>query len=172
MKRTILIEPVRSEADVAVARELFLEYQKAIGIDLCFQGFQAELASLPGAYAPPRGRLLLALGGESAAGCVAMRPVDADTCEMKRLYARPEFRGTGLGRRLATRIVAEAREAGYRRMVLDTLSTMVEAIALYRSLGFRETTAYTYNPHPGALYFTLDFAGSAESGPVGKEGAA
>jgi GNAT superfamily N-acetyltransferase len=191
MERTIRIEPARTKADIAALRELFLEYQEAIGVDLCFQGFREELASLPGAYAPPRGRLLIALvegaaRGEGdalveggAAGCVAMRPVDADTCEMKRLYARPAFRGTGLGRRLATRIIAEAREAGYRRMVLDTLSTMVEAIALYRSLGFCETTAYTYNPLPGALYFALDLggggraaggeAGAAPGGIAGKE---
>lgn len=140
-------------SDVEQVRELFREYQRAIGVDLCFQGFDAELAGLPGAYAPPRGQILLAGG---AGGCVALRPFgDDDTCEMKRLYVRPAHRGTGLGRRLATAIVDEARRAGYARMRLDTLATMSEAIGLYESLGFVRIAAYRHNPLDDAVYMEL-----------------
>jgi putative acetyltransferase len=131
-------------------RQLFTEYQQSLGFELDFQNFQQELDTLPGAYAPPRGRILTEPGG-----CVALRPLDEQTCEMKRLYVRPEKRGTGLGRRLAQQIIEEARQIGYQRMVLDTLSTMESAIALYRSLGFRETEPYCYNPFPNAVYMEL-----------------
>lgn len=131
-------------------RQLFTEYQGSLGFELDFQNFQQELDTLPGAYAPPRGRILTEPGG-----CVALRPLDEQTCEMKRLYVRPEKRGTGLGRRLAQQIIEEARQIGYQRMVLDTLSTMESAIALYKSLGFRETEPYCYNPFPNAVYMEL-----------------
>jgi GNAT superfamily N-acetyltransferase len=151
----IEIRAARLPADVPVARRLFREYAEGLGIDLCFQDFEAELASLPGKYAPPPGRMLLAWEGESAVGCVALRPVDAATCEMKRLYVRPPMRAQQLGRRLAERIVHEARAAGYRRMVLDTLPAMSAALRLYSALGFRPVEPYVFNPIAGAVFLGL-----------------
>lgn len=124
------MERIAQTADMELAAALFREYQQAIGVDLGFQGFEEELAGLPGKYAPPRGALLIAHVGSDAAGCVAMRPLDDRIVEMKRLYVRPASRGTGLGRRLAEAIIAAAKSAGYERMRLDTLGTMTEAIAL------------------------------------------
>ena len=128
------------------------EYAAWLQVDLCFQNFEQELAGLPGDYAPPRGRLLIAEG----AGCIALRPIDDDICEMKRLYVRPEHRGSGLGRRLVQAIIDEARSIGYRRMRLDTMPVMDKAQALYASFGFREIEAYRYNPEPGARFLELD----------------
>ena len=150
------IRDANGAGDVETARALFREYEAAIGVDLCFQGFEAELAGLPGAYVPPRGRLLIAGAPEAPAGCVALRPIDADAGEMKRLYVRPEFRAAHLGRRLAERVIADARAIGYRRICLDTLPMMQSAQRLYESLGFRDIAPYRPNPVVGARYMGLE----------------
>jgi putative acetyltransferase len=142
---------------IAQARELFLEYAQSLGFSLCFQNFDQELANLPGDYAPPHGRLLLAEYQSQLAGCVALHQLSTDTCEMKRLYLRSQFRGRRLGRVLADRIIAEARHIGYQRMRLDTVEpVMKDAVAMYRKIGFREIEPYCTNPLPGALYMELD----------------
>lgn len=144
-----------AEPHIRQARELFSEYRDALGIDLSFQGFEAELRGLPGDYAPPTGRLLLAFVDDRLAGCVALRRFDSAVCEMKRLYVRPAQRGTAVGRRLAVWAIAEARQIGYRRMRLDTLPTMGTAMALYDRLGFRDIAPYRYNPIPGSRFMEL-----------------
>jgi ribosomal protein S18 acetylase RimI-like enzyme len=151
----VTIIPAATPADVELARGLFREYETSLGVDLCFQGFEQELAGLPGKYAPPRGRLLLALDDAAPVGCVAIRPLGDSVCEMKRLYVRPAARGTRLGRLLAETIIGEARTIGYARMRLDTMPFMWEAIRLYRSLGFREIAPYCENPIAGALFMEL-----------------
>lgn len=147
-----------SPRDLEDVRALFLEYADLVAEALCFQGFDQELASLPGAYAPPGGALLLARDGSAAAGCVALRRVDDRTGEMKRMYVRPSWRRTGLGRQLALAIIQEARRRGYARLVLDTLPKLTSAIALYRDLGFRDTTPYLEAPTPGALCMELSLS--------------
>jgi len=142
--------------DLNEVRRLFREYADSLSTDLGFQDFEAELAGLPGKYEPPRGRLLLAWSGTEAVGCVALRPLDRDTCEMKRLYVRPKLRGQRLGRRLAERICEEACAAGYSRICLDTLPTMGEAIKLYSALGFKPIEPYVYNPIPGAIFLARE----------------
>ncbi len=146
---------VTNGPDVRTVRQLFLEYQSAIGTDLCFQDFTRELTDLPGEYAPPSGRLLLAVSEGDAAGCAAMRRIEEEVCELKRMYIRPKHRGKGIGRIMAEVMIGEARKLGYKRMRLDTLSTMKEAIGLYESLGFIDIPAYRYNPISGARYMEL-----------------
>jgi putative acetyltransferase len=146
-------------AQVDACRTLFLEYQEWLGESLEFQGFSAELAGLPGKYAPPRGALLLATVAGEAAGCVALREQGAHEAEMKRLYVRARFRGTGLGRALAIAIIDRARGLGYRRMYLDTLPRLREALALYAKLGFVEAAPYNDNPIDGLRYLRLDLSG-------------
>ena len=154
-----LIRQAASTRDVENARSLFEEYQASIGVDLCFQNFAAELAGLPGAYAPPRGRLLLAGPVDAPIGCVALRPLpgreEGVVGEVKRLYLRPEARGRGVGRALVETLLAEASIAGYRELCLDTLADMKAARTLYAALGFRECEAYYANPLHGTVYMTL-----------------
>ena len=146
-----------SPTQIAQARELFLEYAQSLGFDLCFQNFEKELAGLPGDYAPPEGRLLLVEYEGQLAACVALHKLDAGICEMKRLYLRPQFRGKGLGRALAERIIAEARQVGYQRMRLDTVEpVMKDAVEMYRKLGFKEIAPYRPNPIAGTMYMELE----------------
>ncbi|MBW0169129.1 MAG: GNAT family N-acetyltransferase [Hydrogenophaga sp.] len=146
--------------DLHSVRALFLEYQAELGIDLCFQGFDAELAGLPGAYAPPAGTLLLACVDGEPAGCCALRPLyntdHLNACEMKRLFVRPAFRRFGLGRLLVERVLSDGQLAGYTTMLLDTLSDMETARALYQEVGFVEVAPYYHNPIPGAHYLKVD----------------
>ena len=152
----ITMAQAESLDEIESARALFLEYQAALGIDLCFQSFAEELAGLPGAYAKPDGRLLLARSEGELAGCIALRQMDDETCEMKRLFVRPQFRGSGAGRLLAQTLISEARSLGYRRMRLDTLTGVMDrAIALYRVLGFTEIEPYYHNPYSGTLFMEL-----------------
>ena len=144
-----------NHAEIEAVRRLFLEYATDLGEDLCFQGFEQELADLPGAYAPPDGRLLLAIADDQPIGCVALRKLEESICEMKRLYVHAGFRRTGVGKRLAEAIIREARDIGYQRMRLDSLERLKEAAAPYRSLGFIEIPPYRYNPLPGAVFMEL-----------------
>lgn len=153
---TPLVVPVLDEGLVAIVKGLFQEYAESLGFDLEFQGFAEELATLPGRYAPPAGRLLLATLDGAPAGCVALRPLERDVCEMKRLYVRPACRGHGVGRILARRIIDEAQSAGYRRMRLDTLPSMAAARRLYAEFGFRPILPYYPNAVPGTAFLELD----------------
>jgi putative acetyltransferase len=149
-----------TEKHLADARELFLEYWESRQLGLYFFNFEEELASLPGEYSPPSGTLLLGYVGGKPAGCVGLRKIDVEICEMKRLYLRDPFRGRGLGRALADAIIQDARNLGYKRMRLDTVApTMQEAVALYRRLGFVEIPPYRHNPIPGVIYMELELHG-------------
>ena len=151
------IVPVGRADQIDHVRTLFREYAASLGFSLCFQSFDAELAALPGEYAPPDGRLLLGLCDRAPAGCVALRKLQDGICEMKRLYVRPPFRGRGLGRDLVLTLIEEARLSLYAKMRLDTIAaSMTEAVSLYRSLGFREIPPYFRHPIPGAIYLELD----------------
>jgi GNAT superfamily N-acetyltransferase len=150
------IESAESSELVGVARKLFVEYSESLGVDLCFQGFAEELARLPGEYVKPAGRLMLVFEGEHAVGCGALRPIDDRVCEMKRVYVRQSVRGRGAGRLLIDVLIEMAREIGYERMRLDTLPSMTRAMAIYRSLGFKEIAPYRVNPVLGASFLELD----------------
>jgi putative acetyltransferase len=162
-----VVELVQAQApaEVATARELFCEYACAIGVDLEYQGFSAELAALPDPYAPPHGALLIARSGDTVAGCVALRPLGDGIAEMKRLYVRDAFRGSGLGRRLVEAVIARARETGHRELRLDTLPTMRAAQELYRRLGFREIAPYNDAHLPGTRFFARMLADA----PIGTQ---
>lgn len=149
------IVPATSAQDLEDVRVLFGEYSELVSEALCFQNFDQELEALPGQYALPGGALWIARDADKAAGCVAMRRLDADSGEMKRMYVREAYRGGGLGRHLALEVIEAARRLGYARVVLDTLPKLAPAIALYRDLGFRETGPYLASPTPGALCFEL-----------------
>jgi ribosomal protein S18 acetylase RimI-like enzyme len=148
--------PAGSAEEIEQARTLFKEYATSLGVDLCFQNFDQELRELPGEYSPPGGVLLLAFQGSELAGCVALRKISDEVCEMKRLFARPQFRGQGIGRALAIEIIEEGQKRGYRRMRLDTLPSMKQAIPLYHSLGFKPIEPYRYNPVEGAIFMELE----------------
>ncbi len=149
---------IRAQApgEIEEVRRLFREYENFLGVDLCFQSFEEELAGLPGKYAPPDGALLMAIDGQKVAGCVALRRLAAGVCEMKRLFVRPEYRGQGLGRMLAERIIDEAEQLGYPLMWLDSLARLKEAMGLYESLGFKRRKPYYHNPLPGVVYLELE----------------
>lgn len=161
---TATVRKALSAADIALARALMIEYADGLNVDLCFQGWAAELAGLPGAYAPPRGRLLLAGAPGEAFGCIALRPLATEECEpaalarigeVKRLYVQPARRGGHWGRRLAQALIGEARTIGYHELRLDTLARMAPARALYAQLGFRECAPYYANPLPDVVYMSL-----------------
>ena len=158
MTEGLIIYPATTEEDMDVVRELFREYQAWLGVDLCFQGFEDELASLPGVYAPPLGRLYLVNDDATGriAGCIAIRPRDNGRCEMKRLFVRDAWRGRGLGRKLAELSLVEAKKAGHTHMCLDTLGHLTSAIELYGSMGFQEIEAYYDNPLDDVRYMEIE----------------
>jgi len=153
---TIHIKQVRGTSDLGAVRILFREYADSLAFDLSFQDFEKELESLPGRYAIPEGCLLVAENQDDIVGCVAVRKIEGGVCEMKRLFVRPQYRGTGIGRKLAMEIIRNAIRLGYSRIRLDTTPSMNVATSLYRSLGFHDTAPYCYNPVPGTVYLELD----------------
>ena len=156
MSTKIRIIRAQSPDEIDEVRRLFREYEQFLGVDLCFQSFEEELAGLPGKYGPPDGVLLMATDGRQSAGCVALRKVENGICEMKRLYLRPQYRARGVGRLLAERILSEATALGYSVMRLDTLDKLKAAMGLYEAMGFRRREPYYGNPLPGVVYWELD----------------
>jgi len=156
------ITHVHTADDLKQVKVLFQEYAESLGFDLCFQDFEEELRSLPGNYSPPHGALLVAKQDGEITGCVAVRPLSSEVCEMKRLYVRAKHTGKGIGRALASTIIEEAAKSEYKAMRLDTLPSMKEAIRLYESLGFQPTQPYCNNPIPGAMYFQLKLTDSKD----------
>ena len=156
MNSKVTITRAVTSQDLTEVKELFFEYEQYLEIDLEFQRFEKEIKSLPGEYAEPKGCILLARENGSALGTVALKPLDKERCEMKRLFVRSKARGTGIGFQLASAVIAEARAAGYKRMCLDTLSRLKRANALYKALGFQPTAPYTFNPHPDAIFLELN----------------
>ena len=156
MTKDLQITRATTPEQLSAIKTLFLEYAAFLNADLSFQNFRQELAQLPGYYAPPGGDLLLAQYDSSPAGCVAVRQLTPGICEMKRLFVRPQYRKDGIGKTLASEIVAIARRLGYRKMRLDSLTTLADAVRLYRKMGFYEIGAYCHNPLPGAVYMELD----------------
>ncbi|MGE5325748.1 MAG: GNAT family N-acetyltransferase [Deltaproteobacteria bacterium] len=152
------IVPAAEPAEIETVRVLFREYAASLEVDLCFQGFEQELAGLPGDYAPPAGRLYLVYVEEKPEACVALRKIEDGICEMKRLYVRPVHRGLGIGRQLVRKLIEDARLLGYSKMRLDTLPSMNSAQELYRSMGFKPIGPYRTNPVPGALFFEMDIS--------------
>jgi putative acetyltransferase len=151
------VTQAESSSEIALARELFVEYAESLGFSLCFQNFDRELAGLPGDYTPPHGRLLLARRGDESAGCVALHSLEPSVCEIKRLYVRPRFRASGIGRMLTNAVISEAKSIGYKKVRLDTVEpTMKNAVGLYRALGFHEIRPYRPNPIEGAMYMELE----------------
>ena len=156
MEEMLEIRPAIYPEDLHTVKRLFREYAESLGFDLDFQDFDAEMERFPGNYAPPAGKILVAEQSGSIVGCVALRPLSESLCEMKRLYVRPSGRQKGGGRKLAERIILEAKRMGYRAMRLDTVPDMKQAIRLYKELGFKQIPPYCYNPIPGALFFELE----------------
>jgi len=152
-----MLEIIRAESkrEITIVEELFEEYAASLDFNLCFQNFDRELAELPGEYASPSGVMLLAKVDGTVAGCVALRSIGEEICEMKRLYVKPQYRGSGIGRKLAEAVIRHAVEIGYKTMRLDTIPSMIEATSLYRSLGFQSIEPYRPNPIEGAIYLEL-----------------
>lgn len=150
-----LIE-VETEEHLEIIRELFREYENFLGFHLCFQEFEKEMAGLPGKYAPPDGRLIIAEYDSRVAGCIALKKIGEGVCEMKRLYVRPNFRGLKIGRKLAKKIIADAKAIGYKKIRLDTLKRLRGALNLYRSMGFTQIQPYVYNPLEDVVYMELE----------------
>jgi putative acetyltransferase len=146
----------KSDKDFTDAKDLFVEYASSLNFELCFQNFEEEISNLPAQYSEPTGCIILCYENDKPIGCVGLRKFAEDVCEMKRLYLRKEARGKGIGRVLAIKIIEKAKELGYKKMQLDTIETMKEAIALYKSMGFKEIKPYRYNPLDGVLYMELD----------------
>lgn len=144
-------------ADLAQIAEMFREYQQLIGVDLCFQGFEEELANMPGKYAPPTGAIFIAVDEADLIGCVAIRPLSQQQAELKRLYVKPAWHGQGIGKQLFESAMTRAQSIGYDSIVLDTLESMQSARRLYQTYGFREIDCYYHNPDPSAKYYQYDF---------------